>query len=213
MKQELDMTAFGKRLKEARTEKGMTQKDLADLSGVSTVMISSYERSEAETGKNPALSSIFSIASALDVSIDWLCGRTDKKSVKPKIDTKTFLLCYLSFFNSGGVGKLSDRQLQKMIKNMKSSFNGISLDIYKPIFGEKKAKTIYHFTKDYFEVLPVLRNGGLPLEIQNTIITKIIDDYKDIPIKQLLSNGFSIDGCNIVQLDLRQEDGDPNAHN
>lgn len=74
MPSELNMTIFSKRLKEARTDKNMTQKELAEKTGVSSVMISAYESKNTSSGKNPALNNIYAIATALGVSIDWLCG-------------------------------------------------------------------------------------------------------------------------------------------
>lgn len=187
MQKEIDMAVFAKRLKEARAERGLTQKELAAMSGVSTVMISSYERTDAETGKNPALSSVFAIANALDVSIDWLCGITEQKNTSKEIDTTVFLCSYLQFFN-----RIDKKTAEKLRESMKSSFDGISIQIYKPIFGANKSKCLYHFTKEYLEVFPVLKNSDLPAEIVQTIIEKIIDKYKDIPINQLLSDGFDM---------------------
>ncbi len=95
MANELNMTLFSKRLKEARTDKNMTQKELSEKSGVSTVMISAYERSNINSGKNPALNNIYAIATALDVSIDWLCGLTENTTVNntgAKLTTRMLLL-------------------------------------------------------------------------------------------------------------------------
>lgn len=82
----LDMSLFAQRLKEARKSKGLTQKELSDLSGVSTVMISQYERSEITSGKNPALNNVYSIAAALEVSLDWLCGFSFQYTKAPIVD-------------------------------------------------------------------------------------------------------------------------------
>lgn len=191
MKNDIDMLTFSKRLKEARTGQGMTQKELADLSGVSTVMISSYERTDAVTGKNPALSSVYAIAKALDVSIDWLCGTTETKSLSKEINTKTFLLSYLQFFS-----KLSESDINNLSGSLKSSVDGIAIEIYKPIFGSKNKKNIYEFTKDIVEVLPVLKKDYLPVEIQTTIINKIMEKYEGLPINELL-----IDECFTVRAD------------
>lgn len=95
MANELNMNIFSKRLKEARTDKNMTQKELSEKSGVSTVMISAYERNNINSGKNPALNNIYAIATVLGVSIDWLCGLSDNYSIENKatgeISTKNFL--------------------------------------------------------------------------------------------------------------------------
>lgn len=190
MKNDLDMKVFGSRLKKARLEKGMTQKELSDLTGISTVMISSYERSDAETGKNPSLNNVYSLASVLGMSIDWLCGMVDERTEVLSSDDLTTMSFLITFINM--LSNIRDSELSKLTKSMNSSFDGITIQIYKPIMGSKKKHNLYHFVKDYLEVLPVLRNAGLPEEIQETIVMKIVNDYKDYSLKELLSDGFMI---------------------
>ena len=184
----MDLSVFGKRLKEARTEKKISQKELSALAGVSTVMISSYERSD-EKGGNPSLANAAAIANALNVSLDWLCGIEKEKDTEQKIDTYSFLLSYLQFFRL-----VNDKAAKNLTKDLENPYYGISIEVYKPIIGAKKSKHLYHFTKDILEVLPVLRKNALPVEIQKMIIQKIISDYKDIPLEQLLADGVMIEG-------------------
>ena len=64
---------FHKRLHFLRKEKGITQKDLADVLGYGYTAISNYE-----SGKNePSIRDIVKIADYFDVTIDYLVGRTD----------------------------------------------------------------------------------------------------------------------------------------
>ena len=66
---------FGKHLFKVRTEKGITQQQIADLLEVSKSRIS-----EIEHGKNgTTLANLVKIADFLDVSTDYLLGRTDKR--------------------------------------------------------------------------------------------------------------------------------------
>lgn len=70
-----DMAVFAERLKEAREAKSLKQKDLAEQIGVSYQTISAYEKIDAAgKSKNPTLENAVSIARALGVSLDWLCG-------------------------------------------------------------------------------------------------------------------------------------------
>lgn len=174
MQKEIDMAVFAKRLKEARTERGLTQKELAALSGVSTVMISSYERTDAETGKNPALSSVFAIANALDVSIDWLCGLTEKPDVmneSSKIDTDLFLRSLIAMLD------------RTQIDNTQTYMNGINRQMYAAeIFQFSYA---YNFIEEYLEVQPVLKGEYLPEPIKDTVISKVISKYKNMTIDDL----------------------------
>ena len=58
------------RLKEARTRRGLSQQDLAKLSGLSQTAISAYERGVME----PTVGSLLTLAKALRVDPEWLMG-------------------------------------------------------------------------------------------------------------------------------------------
>ena len=64
---------LGERLKELRTEKGMTQKELADALGINSVTYLHYEKSQRE----PPLSLLVEMAEYFDVTTDYLLGKTD----------------------------------------------------------------------------------------------------------------------------------------
>ena len=65
---------FGRRLRQARDLRGLTQAQLAEKSRVSAVMISHFE-----TGARPSASAdnLVKLSNALEVSIDYLLGRAD----------------------------------------------------------------------------------------------------------------------------------------
>lgn len=65
------MKIFGKRLREFRKEKKLTQKELAEQIGIKQ---NSY--SDWETGKNePSLENLVKLADLFEVPLDWLFGR------------------------------------------------------------------------------------------------------------------------------------------
>lgn len=67
------MQNYGKRLKQARLEKGLTQTEIATKLGIPQ---QNYQR--YETGKfDLKMSSIVNICKALDISADWLLGLTE----------------------------------------------------------------------------------------------------------------------------------------
>lgn len=67
------MKIFAKRLKELRTEKGLTYAELAKQIGVSYVAIGRWERCE----RTPNIESLVEIAKYFRVSTDYLCGLED----------------------------------------------------------------------------------------------------------------------------------------
>ncbi len=78
----MPLTIFAQRMKQAREENKILQKNLAALVGVTPTTISSYEKADTEGhGKNPTLENAHAIAEALGLSLDWLCGMSDNKKV------------------------------------------------------------------------------------------------------------------------------------
>lgn len=67
------MTEFGKRLKELRTEKGISQHALALEIKHSQQVVSNWESGSAE----PTASAIVAVADYFDVSTDFLLGRKE----------------------------------------------------------------------------------------------------------------------------------------
>ncbi len=62
---------FPKRLKTLREKRGMSQRTLAQLCGLSRSMVGQYERGE----KDPSLRTLAQIADYFGVSTDYLLGR------------------------------------------------------------------------------------------------------------------------------------------
>jgi len=65
---------FGKRLKELRTQSGLTQAKLAQAVSLHQTSISFWELG---TREEPNMSSLISLADYFDVSIDYLVGRKE----------------------------------------------------------------------------------------------------------------------------------------
>ena len=64
----IDYIALGKRIKDKRTEREMTQKDLAELANIDEAALGNYERGTKRIG----LTSLVLIANVLDVNVDYL---------------------------------------------------------------------------------------------------------------------------------------------
>lgn len=66
---------LSRRIRELRRENGWSMQNLSDLSGVSKSSINMYERGE----RRPKIEALTSIANAFGVTVDFLCGRTEKR--------------------------------------------------------------------------------------------------------------------------------------
>ena len=69
-----EMEGFGKRLRNLRQDRGLTQVELGNRSGISQKDISKYERG---TTANLLATNLIRLADALGVSVDYLLGRVD----------------------------------------------------------------------------------------------------------------------------------------
>ena len=68
---------LAKRLKQCRTEEGLTQREVAIYCDLTEKAYQNYEL----TTREPKLEILLRIADFFDVSIDYLVGRTDKRQV------------------------------------------------------------------------------------------------------------------------------------
>lgn len=66
---------IGTRLKHLRLERNVTQKEIALGVGVSPVSIQRFEYGTVR----PSLDTLVALADYFDVSLDYLCGRSDVK--------------------------------------------------------------------------------------------------------------------------------------
>lgn len=64
---------FGSRMRFARIERGMTQEQFADRTGLERTMINKYEQDV----RQPAMDNLVAIVQTLDCTADWLLGLED----------------------------------------------------------------------------------------------------------------------------------------
>ncbi|OAJ75209.1 hypothetical protein AYJ08_00215 [Brevibacillus sp. SKDU10] len=72
------MSSLGKRLKQARENKNITQMYIAKTLGISNGTLSGYERNY----RDPDTEVLSKLASIYEVSVDWLTGMTNDPSPK-----------------------------------------------------------------------------------------------------------------------------------
>lgn len=65
---------FPSRLKQLRSDRGLTQKQVSESTGIDTM---AYQRYEYGT-RDPAFSKLIALADYFDVSLDYLVGRSDE---------------------------------------------------------------------------------------------------------------------------------------
>lgn len=68
---------FSLKIKELRESLKLTQSEFADNLGVTQAALSAYEKGT----RNPTFETIMLVSKIFDVSIDWLCGLSNKKHI------------------------------------------------------------------------------------------------------------------------------------
>jgi len=71
---EMDSELFCTRLKEIRTQRKMTQQDISEKTGIPSTSISHIEAGS----RKPSLENFYKLVVVLNVSSDYLLGRTDQ---------------------------------------------------------------------------------------------------------------------------------------
>lgn len=71
------MSGFSQRLKLLRQERGLKQREMAELCGLKLRGYQQYEYGEAY----PTVSGLLFLADYFDVSLDYLMGRTEQREV------------------------------------------------------------------------------------------------------------------------------------
>ncbi|AKL95593.1 hypothetical protein CACET_c21460 [Clostridium aceticum] len=103
---------FGKRLKIIRTEKGLLQKDLAELLNVSPSTIGMYERDQ----RDPDTNTLKFLAEHFNVSIDWLLGLSDITTpYSKKNDTQEHAYHKFSYTNLSDEDKAKVKEYIKLL--------------------------------------------------------------------------------------------------
>lgn len=74
---EMELQIFSDRLKTLRQSLNMTQQEFISDIGITASALSAYEKGQ----KNPSISVVKRISEKYNVSIDWLCGLSEKKQL------------------------------------------------------------------------------------------------------------------------------------
>jgi len=93
----------GENIRAARKKAKLTQKELAEKSGLATITIQQYERNLRE----PRLENIKKIANALDVSVDSLFGDS-RIGLMTEFDLEKWDFIYPGIFEEGNTRKLNE---------------------------------------------------------------------------------------------------------
>ena len=171
---------FAQRLRMTRTQKKMTQKDLAEKIGMKAATVSAYESVDESKRITPSLENALAIARELGVSLDYLCGLdvSEQQTVQEK--AKVFLQNLTLVFEvfPGGVKIQECTHVYWPIDDEPSE----KRDGYGIIFSEKAMKD---FLTEWQAIWKLREKETLDVETYNSIVKVLCDKYAqqitDIP--------------------------------
>ena len=156
---------LAKRLKQIRTEKGMTQKDFAQEMGVTPVTLSAYENNL----KRPSLDLILKVAKKYEISLDWLCGLSNKQSEQNNQEYKTYSDILKTLIEWDKILKISIEIIgQEEDTPFSSHRMGIILE--NKIFQDS--------IEDWYKFRKLLNEGSIDKKIYIACIEKMLRDTK-----------------------------------
>jgi transcriptional regulator with XRE-family HTH domain len=92
-----ELEIFALRLKQMREKMQMTQKEFSEFLGVKQQTLSGYERGTAK----PPLDIAKNISKKCNVSLDWLCGLSDRENPDEKVKKYSDIVALLLKLNTG----------------------------------------------------------------------------------------------------------------
>lgn len=162
-----EMDIFATRIKELRESLQMTQTKFSKYIGIKQQTLSGYERGIMK----PPLDVTKEIAEKCHVSIDWLCGLSDKKTYNDEIETYGDAI----------------RSLLKIEKafDITLSYDWIKLKSFQTMdcvasinFGNDKMQ---NFIKEWKKMKQVHDDSTIDDEVYNLWIEKILKKYDAFP--------------------------------
>ena len=159
---------FANRIKQLRESLNMTQMDFSKHIGVKQQTLSGYERGLMK----PPLDVVTDIAKKCNVSIDWLCGLTNKKNNDDTIETYADVIKLLL-------------RIQKL--DLVSKFDLEIVDIRNPLTGNFNMRAglftddpkINTIIQNIEKMLSVLNDGTINQDIFDTWLDGFLEKYND----------------------------------
>ena len=161
-----DECSFSSRIKELRESLKLSQVQFALSVGTTQTTLSSYEN----TNKTPSLDILKSIATTYNVSLDWLCGLSDKKDLSQTPKTYADVINLLI-------------SLEKS-PNINITFNTKQYDSsscpfieHKNVFIEINDKHLLDFYEEWHDILSVCKKSPSGEKLYQIWIKDIYERY------------------------------------
>lgn len=166
---------LGTRLKLLRKRLKVNQTEFSKMIGISSATLSAYE-----TGvKNPSLAVLKNIAETCNVSIDWLCGLSEKESLSNSDDIKTYSDIIKILIEMGKNIYIDFNIFDSFMDGAKNYRLTQETQVEIIIYSEP----IAHFVKDWKKMIDLHSSGIIDDNLYALWIDQQLDLYNfDLPI-------------------------------
>lgn len=114
----MDFKEAGKRIKEARKAKRLTQETLGNYAGVSKSAVSQWENGQVDSIDSAHL---YHIAKALDVSQDYILSGTDQSKIEEIQNSNIQIVKDFYDLVQRGLNECDMQMMQRMVSVLKSN--------------------------------------------------------------------------------------------
>lgn len=166
-----DEYSFSSRIKELRESLKLSQSEFAKSVGTTQTTLSSYET----TNKTPSLDILKSIAITYNVSLDWLCGLSEKKDLSNTPKTYTDIINILiSLKNAPQTNIKFDTKLYDA--------HSFPPSLYTDVIIEINDKNLVEFYEEWNDILSVCKKSPSGDKLYQIWLKDIFDRY-DFPLE------------------------------
>lgn len=170
-----DTATFGSRLKFLRIKLKLSQRDFAEKIGITASALSSYEKGQ----KNPSVNVAIAIANQFHVSLDWLCGISDKdtSSFNPVQEVNDALSALIYLFELRNGELFSTRQLN--IDSPDSNAFGLL---------EIKSQVLWDFLKNIVSIYTLFDEESIDIVAYESCIRAITEKSSEDFVQETEAN-------------------------
>lgn len=164
---------FSSRIKELRKKSNQTQSQFAEFIGTTQGALSGYENGD----RTPSYEILVAIAQKCNVSIDWLCGLSDKMVLNDSITTyKDFFALFINILSTT---RYQDDEIQPIFKSIDTGKNFDTI-----VITLQQDYNFYTFFEKWRDIFKLHLEGTIDNDLYRMWIEKQLKEY-DYPINGL----------------------------